>query len=460
MERLEQDQLSTDIKSSNIDDFRFDSFEHYWRDPKDYKKFEQLSKDVDVKNWAMKIFEKACNNVMKEKFEILEKENVKEFLVNLINRNRDLLFYISWDLWLPLNIENFADLNISQKLNFAALYKTINKWALDTSNRDKISTYFTKTKTTSKEIISSCNDNLKWYYDEINRDFKWSNISNFLKLKKTLKKDYGLTDAEADKYEEYVLLVQKHPEYLWILKPNEAGTSAWFIVFFIVWIIVWALWYHFIDNFWKWDGQTEIRKSRIEIEDPENVLRLITQEAGFSGRDIAEKPLFEIDEDDGLVMEFLKRGANQLESKKVEMEVEWKLALEYDAWRYMKMEVDQDTWVVYLKICPPNIIVTEANPYIVNKKNELIHLQHFDQVELELLESIKKDAIEDAYKDPNFLNTARQQTYDMLFPLIQSMHPYWVDVTGLEITYVDEHWNEIQQWPIDIPAQIRLVPGQ
>ncbi len=436
-------------KDVSIEDVKYDTknkLSNLEKDiSKDLEKFEKLANDKDVQIWAIKIFEKSCNDVMAKDFEKMKNIDVKDFLHNISKKYKDLRFYVSWELQLPLSVANFSNLTTNQKLNFLALYETMNV-GKDESFRWKLKDLWWKKVNNSAEIIKSCNNRLDWYYKDINKWFKKINNLNFWNIKNTLIKDFGLTETETTKYKEYILLIKKHPEYIWIIKPQEAGKWWLVITWIVIWVILWALWYHFVDNFGKWDGQTEIRKSKIEISDPENILRLLTQESDFIASDIAEKPLFQIQEDDGIVKELGKKIINRAETKKVEMIVEWKLALQYDAGKYLKMEVDKDTWMISMYVCPPDVVVTQANAKITNKKNEFVNLSHFDQVELELLDSIKQDAINDAKRDPNFLSKAQQQTYDMLLPLFQSLHPYGVDIRWLEVIYVDNNWKPLNQW--------------
>lgn len=415
---------------------------------RDRKRFDELSKDKDVKNWSMKIFEKCCNEAMKKDFEKMKNVNVKEIMDSLMSWHKDLVIYITWDLKLPLSTEKFADLTTAQKLNFLALYETLNIWK-DRSILWRLRDWQYSKWTDSKDIVNNCNQRLEWYYKNINDSFKRTNNLNLWNIKKTLEKDFWLTEKEAEKYKEYVLLIKNHPEYIWIIKPQEAGVSPWYFVVFGIWLVLWALWMYAIDHFWKWDWHTEIQKSRVEISDPESVLKLVTQEAEFSGRDTAERSLFQVQDDDSLLEELWKRVINNFENKQVTMEVKGKLAYQYDAWKYLKMEIDKDTWIVYIDICPPEVVVVDSHATIINKKNELIHLSDFDQVEMELFESIKEDAVNKAKSDPEFLSKCRTQTYEMLFPLFQSLKPYGVDIKGLQIRYVDEQWNELRQWPVD-----------
>ena len=132
--------------------------------------------------------------------------------------------------------------------------------------------------------------------------------------------------------------------------------------------------------------------------------------------------------DDGLLVSLGKRVINTAQSKKVRMELEWKLALQYDMWRYCKMELDHATGIVHLTLPQPELIVIESKAKVLNKSNERVQLKAFDNAELELQQQLKQQAVNDALKDPAFYQKAKDQTKNQLFSLLKSLNPYGVQV--------------------------------
>lgn len=436
--------LDKELKTS-IDETRkaLDEIEWKWDDK---KKFDTLSKDKDVQSWWTKIFEVSCNKAMKKEFLELNHINVKETLNKLIKEHKDLRLFICGDLQLPLNCTNFSQLTTVQKLNFTALYHALQVWK-DSSIWWKLGNIWYKSPTSSENIKYNFDKYLGYYREDINSKFKYINISNFLNLEKTLKDDFKLSDVECKKCTEYLLLIKKHPDFIWLNEMQMAKGGAWlYLVFFILGAIAWVLWYYAVTHFGKWNSETINEYWGVtEITTPEEILRLLTQESKFQNSGSSEKLLFEIEDDDSFIEEIGKRVINIWQRKEVHMTLEWKIALQYDLKKYSKMIFDKSKWEITLKVCPPTAVITEAQPHIDNMRNERIWSKEFNNVETELEESLKQKAIDEATSNPNFYEVAKRNTHDQLLRFLEKMQPYWIaKINSLKVIYVDENWNELQ----------------
>ena len=104
-------------------------------------------------------------------------------------------------------------------------------------------------------------------------------------------------------------------DYLKIIKTSEylksgiqqAWTWGWLIFWLITGVLLWVLWYYFVDNFGKSAPHIETYSWRIEISDPEPILRLLTQESEFKTFGIRKIEMFHIDSDNSLINKAFKR---------------------------------------------------------------------------------------------------------------------------------------------------------
>ena len=170
------------------------------------KRFDALSKDSVLKNWLNKLYDKSCKLAFSEEWKEFEKLDIWKTLENIMKQYPSLWLEICWDLWLSLSESKFSKLSLQQKLNFTELYSSV-YWK----------SIFYKKNPSSQDIISRIKQNNEANFNKINRLFERKNVKNFLQLEKTLK-DFGLNSSEIWKIKEYLQIIKKHPEFIWINK--------------------------------------------------------------------------------------------------------------------------------------------------------------------------------------------------------------------------------------------------
>ena len=397
------------------------------------KRFDALSKDSVLKNWLNKLYDKSCKLAFSEEWKEFEKLDIWKTLENIMKQYPSLWLEICWDLWLSLSESKFSKLSLQQKLNFTELYSSV-YWK----------SIFYKKNPSSQDIISRIKQNNEANFNKINRLFERKNVKNFLQLEKTLK-DFGLNSSEIWKIKEYLQIIKKHPEFIWINKPNEAWNRIWYAIFLLVGVVLWALWMHYIDNIGKINPETTTRLDWVTtIENAEKVLRLLTQQSDFERSWSTKIEMFKIDEDDWTITSFVKDWVNKIQSKEIEMELSWKLAMQFDLDKWCKIDVDVKNWkgVAYVQLPQPDVIITNSKAKVLSENREWVHLSEFDQAQENLRQELEQKAISDAKNDPNFYEKWKKDVEKQLYDLLSALHPDWVDITSVKVRFFNP-----DEWP-------------
>ena len=401
-----------------------------WKQTRDYEKFQILSKNLELKKWLNKLYNVSCERVFWEEWKKFESVNVSRKLNDVLKKYPDLWLKITWDLNLPLWENKFSSLTIQQKLNYTILHEAV-YW-------DNI---FYKKVPSSKDIYERIGYISRKYNDKINKSFKNKNITNFLQLEKTLKEDFNLTPSESWKVKEYLELIKKHPEFVndyqilsWI------WSWWWMLMWMVVWLLLWALWMYYIDNIWKINPETTKDVWETVIEEPKAILYLLTQKISFSTSGSIKKKMFTETDNPNWIIEMwknlLKRGINLFETKELDMEMVWDLALKYDL-DGSSLSVNHSTWEAVLRVKQPDIILIDSNAKITYSNGEVVELEAFRNAEMELEDNLKKKAIEEVKNNPRFYETAKQQTEEDLKELFMEIEPYWVNIKSVRVEYID-----------------------
>ena len=403
-----------------------------WPDKrKDREKFEKLSKDSDLQKWLEKIYDKSCKMAFSEEWKVFEKMNISKKLNDILKSHPSLWLKISWDLWLPLWEAKFSKLTTQQKVNFTTLYKAIDKKNLST-----------------EDIISRINRFNKENFNKINRQFEKENAKNFLRLETTLK-EFWLNSKEISKVSEYMLLVKKHPEFIWDMQPEKAGWARGYVIVAVLAFALWAIWMHYIENMWKEKTETTtVLNGTTTIENPEKVLRLLTQKAQFKNgwttrlRPEYDNAITDVLEEIPLIRHVVRLSREQIEAlqtKEIEMEFSWELAMQFDLdkWCSIDINITNWKWVAYVQLPKPEVIVTNWKAKIVNVDRELVHVKAYDQAEEDLRKELEQKAIDDALKDPNFYEKWRKDVKDQLKDLFSVLQPKWVNIVDVQVSFFD-----------------------
>lgn len=400
---------------------------------KDRKNFEALSKDPVLKKWLNKILNKGLDY----KFESIKEtsnEKVDYYIWRMIEKHPELISFIGWELNLPVKIwENnnktkFSQLSIEQKLKFTAL---VNVYRNNAINFDKIDTskiiekYREYLENLLKEATSRLNTTMK-----NNKNVFW-----YVKGKEVLKNAYWLTELEIDKMLEYIELVQNHPEYIswsnWLYEfsPQLASTWKWIVFWILIWLAL-AAWgyftYKYISNLFKLDKpETRVYWDHTEITNFEEVFKLMSAQVETSSnrREFEEEGIWHFDESTwwwaiwGVkwVWNKLIDVANSVQSRKLDLEVKTEMGYLFDI-KTAKcyVEVKNWKWIFHVRVKKPEVKITNTEAKIHKSSRERINMDKFDDFELRAVETLKKEAIDEAKKPENIQKAKESLRKDML----------------------------------------------
>lgn len=401
----------------------------------DYKKFETLSKDASLKKWLEKIMKKGLSwriESFAKNYNSLSKERVGYYTARMVKYHPELISFIAWELWLPIKTDksrveyDFSALSLEQKLSFMALYEAeYDLW----SNFKNVGT---------KQIIDKYKSYLKQFSEEatnkLNKEVDKKKVLWFVDLEKVLKKEYWLTDTEYKKMKEYIELIQKHPEYVWWEFKNMVNVAAfdaglWVLIALLIGIVIWAVVPRKklfgikpeVKTYWEW----------WEISNFKDVFQVITQESDFKEHWWMEVNMYQIDWDDNFLLEWGKHLVNYFESKKIHLEVKWKLAVVFNAEKAKcDVEMKKWKWILHVKVGKPQIMIKHSEAKVDYSDREWINLSEFDNTELEQEKRLKLEAIQRAENDPNFKKAAELQLKEQLLKIFRTT---WIATSEMVI---------------------------
>lgn len=414
---------------------------------KDRKDFETLSNNPTLKKGLNKLFNKSCKQAFSEEWKHYEKLNVWKTIENILKKYPDLWFEISWKLWLSLSERKFSNLSLQQKLNFTALHESI-FWK----------NILYKKNPSSQDILSRINQNSRSNFNKINRQFERKNVKNFLDLEKTLK-EFGLASDEIWKVKEYLVILKKHPEFIyWRNKTIEAGSGWWYAIVGILAFALWALWMHYIDNIWKINPESTIDITRPEIitvEEPESILKFMVTKWKF-GKD-PDKPIrwrdeikmFTINDDDAWWKKFAKEKINTIQSREIVMDLSWDVLWGFDLDKWCQIDIKTNypsmwKWVAFIQLPEPDIMILNDEAKVVSEDLERIHVSEFKNAQEKLRQRLRGEAEIWIKKDEDFRDMTKREAKDNLLKLLKNLKPYWMNIEDVEIRFFNpEKWETL-----------------
>ena len=392
-----------------------------WPD-KDKEKFEKLSKDRALNRWLNKILAKWLSdriNIFNQNYNKYTHKKVEDFTFDRVKARPDLTTFICWELWLPINTKyvpiieigntksesdkwSFSLLPLEQKLKFMALYET----------KDYFWNNFAKVW--ASEIINRYHVYMKSFIDEATKNFN-KNISDkkflgFVNLKNILKDEYGLTDTEYEKMEEYLKLIQQHPEYVWWdMKPMQSWAKERIIIWLTLALLA-AIGYIYIEKTFRLkEPETRIYGESTEIKNFKEVFKIMSLETELTSntRVIEWDPLGYYDEETWCeVIRTIKKGSNivrkiindsGIESRRLELQVDTEIAHIFDfetaKWN---VELKNWKWTIHVEVWEPELKIIDTDVQIFNSKRELINLDRFDDFDIQAVETLKQEALDKA----------------------------------------------------------------
>jgi len=416
--------------------------------PFDYGKFEALSKSPEIKSWLDKISSRCGKQIFKEEWATFGKQNLFDSYMKMMKQCPGILPYIH-ELWLNTGEADFSKLSGEQKITYTALYRTFN-WTWRgfkpgprnlPSNKDKFWTAF--------------NSELEGVTQTLNINFKLENLTNFGRLKTTLK-EYGLTESEIEKFTEYMSMLKDYPEAIEVQKAG--GFWAGIIVGMIIMAIIAGLGFVVWNNYRKKKEVPIVEKITIgkidKIDDIRETLDVWLRK--FSTKCISEG--YAEYPNAGDFTNFWRRQKNKLVYQDIEMEVTGEFQLYYDLKNAVPLSYYvyrdknwKDRMKAYLHIPEyPKVALTGSKANIIEKKTWLINSRKFNQQEQELRESIEKDMVEQAMLTDDYKKLCQEAKISLeafLRPYLKA--GYNMEVIGFVID-VGEKKHEIdpKTWEI------------
>ena len=396
---------------------------------KDKEKFDKLSKDPSLKRGLEKILKKWLKHRIKSFEEVNNKytqQKVDEYTADMIKSHPELISFIWWELGLPIKTGeteaqyNFSKLTFEQKLSFLALYET------------KYDFWNNFNKAWTNEIINKYKSWMKKFVDEatedLNKNVESKKVLGLVNIEKLLKNDYWLTDTEYKKMEEYLKLIQNHPEYVWWdIKPVEAGWFwIWLGIGILVWLLIAALWYISYEKIFKLkEPETRVYWDHTEIQNFKEVFKVMSAQAEASSnrRQFEEEGFGHFDE---TTWNWVERAAkrtwnraidvvNWAQSRKLDLEVNTEMGYFFDfEGTTCNVEIKDWKWIFHVKTKKPEVKIISTDAKIYKSKREWINLDKFDDFELRAVNTLKEEALEEAKKPENLKKAEESLRKDML----------------------------------------------
>ena len=404
------------------------------------KEFRELTNNPVLQTWLDKLYNGVCLKAFSEEWKTFETMNIWEKISDILKKYPSLLLEISWPLELPLSETKFSNLSLQQKLNFMSLYQAV---------------YYKGFFNKKNPSVQDIKDRMKRYNiaieEKINSSFALeNNIKNLWDIEKTLKK-YGLTSDEIWKVKEYILFLKKHP------KCAEAGGRWWFITWLILWVLS-TLWVIYVKDVIR--GKPEIETNVwhngvTTIGEPQNVLKLITQEAEFQTPtdSISVSPkvkwwFYDFLEENRITGNFITKPVTkkvlelykEAQTRTISMHLEWKYQLQFNLDdKNSKIDINATDWKweIFVQLPLPKLVAIDTKATVENYDREIIQVDAYNQAQEDLRKMLEDKAISDGEK-ADFYQNWTSIVAEQLFGLFSTIYkPAWLEITGVYVRFFD-----------------------
>ena len=393
----------------------------------------EKAKDPDIKNAAEKITAGCLKGSLVNKLflnqEVFEKKNISTYINNVLKKNPELrLFMQKIGIWDVMN-KKYEQLLPSQKLALLTLDETIsrvNGKVIQVVNPIKDKTGKLDTSKFENMYISAMQEKI----GNLGIDFKLSQLSNRWNIKKTLKDDYKLTEVEANKYVQYLNILEKAQ------KSNVQEAGSW-LTLYVAWIITWVLLTTlgvvFYNKFTNAPTETII-KEKIKLWSPELIARLLSQDVPFHAEWVIEKAQFKVDPNENKALSGIKKLINMAQTRKMTMQVSGKVAVEFD-FDKSTMEYDPSKHAIFVRLQSPRTIVHESSSKIVDDNTQIRQTKDFTNIPMQLQDSLLSEAKNDVQRNNMLIEQARKNTAEILKTLYK--YPLEMTKNRLDSVYVE-----------------------
>lgn len=445
----------------------------------DRRKFEALLRNSTFKNWLNKIFQKEAEHTISWFWEWYKVNEINRHLFveswtkRAIKSHPDLAIFICWDLWLPysdtsyISGTKFNELTFEQKIWFISFQEALRYYNWDIS------------RISSRDFINQCkilmNEHAKSMTDRFNAKLTnsqnlFQEVTGLVELKKFLKKEYALTDAECKKMEEFIELTYKHPEYVWWgstgwIKYKEAWVFPWkefFVVLkrlIIAWFSIW--WVNELkscSSITTIPAETKVYGDHTEIIEFKETFKVMSavavtdshkrpiHEDGFGHVDLWWSFIADVGES---FINWLADIGNitGLENRDMVMRINCENYYTFD-FEWVRCFVEKKNWKRMVRLTwvkKPEVITNITSVEILESHREkIINLNKFDDFEIRAQETLKQEANKKASTSDKIAEAEKSLGEQILW-VFQSLWCHnsevdveWKDIQGIIIEYKED----------------------
>ncbi len=388
----------------------------------------EKAKDPDVKRATEKILWKELqwtilNNLVINQ-EVFTGKKVSQYTSNILKKNPELRSFMV-QLWIGSLVDKkYEQLAPSQKLMLIALEdtlhgKTWNIAKIDTYTNDNWKIDIAKFQ---KTYMFKMNDILSHIQDGV----LISQAANFWRIKTTLKEEYKLTEVETTKYLAYLEAVKNQPKAY-----QEAG-AMWLAIYWGLMLTIGALLGIGIYKFFTDKSASEtLINGRMELWTPEFVSQLRVQEVPFNATGVVEKAQFKENANGNEIMNMFKKALNIAQTRRVVMEVNGKVGIEYDLMK-SKISYDPETGTLYARLENPKTIVKESSSKIIDDNTQIWQTKDFTNLPIQLQDSLTNDAKNKVQNNPNLMQQADRNVAKVL----SDIYWWWLSFGNYKVNKV------------------------
>lgn len=388
----------------------------------------EKAKDPDVKRATEKILWKELqwtilNNLVINQ-EVFAGKKISQYTSNILKKNPELRSFMV-QLWIGSLVDKkYEQLAPSQKLMLIALEdtlhgKTWNIAKIDTYTNDNWKIDIAKFQ---KTYMFKMNDILSHIQDGV----LISQAANFWRIKTTLKEEYKLTEVETTKYLAYLEAVKNQPKAY-----QEAG-AMWLAIYWWLMLAVGALLGIGIYKFFTDKSASEtLINGRMELWTPEFVSQLRVQEVPFNATGVVEKAQFKENANGNEIMNMFKKALNIAQTRRVVMEVNGKVGIEYDLMK-SKISYDPETGTLYARLENPKTIVKESSSKIIDDNTQIWQTKDFTNLPIQLQDSLTNDAKNKVQNNPNLMQQADRNVAKVL----SDIYWWWLSFGNYKVNKV------------------------
>lgn len=393
----------------------------------------EKAKDPDIKSATEKILWKELQWTILNKLvinqEVFAGKKISQYTGNILKKNPELRPFMV-QLWIGTLVDKkYEQLLPTQKIMLLALEdtlhgKTWNIAKIDTYTGDNWKIDLVKFQ---KAYMNKMNDILSHIQDEV----LITQASNFWKIKTTLKEEYKLTETEVTKYLAYLEAIKNQP------KPYQEAGAMGLAIYGGLMLVVGALLGIGIYKFFTDKSASEtLIHGRMELWTPEFVSQLRVEEVPFSSTWVIEKAQFKEDVNAGGLSNMFKKALNIAQTRKVVMEVNGKVGIEYDLMK-AKMWYDPNTGTLYARLENPKTMIKESSSKIIDDNTQIWQTKDFMNIPIQLQDSLTNDAKNKVQNNSNLMQQADRNVAKVLSDIYWwwlSFGKYKVDKVVIELT--------------------------